>query len=54
MEIAKCEKKLDVVRLGLQKVVKLESHPEYQTTVSEEVKTFNEEKASHLHQSIAW
>jgi valyl-tRNA synthetase len=43
-EIAKCDKKLDLVRLNLQKVVKLESQPEYEETVPENVRAANLEK----------
>ena len=32
-EINKCEKKLDLARLNLQKIVKIESQPEYEETV---------------------
>lgn len=46
VEIAKCEKKLDVVRMNLLKVTKLESHPEYEITVPADVRLANEEKAS--------
>lgn len=43
-EIAKCDKKLDLVRLNLQKVVKLESQPEYEETVPANVRAANLEK----------
>ena len=43
-EIAKCDKKLDLVRLNLQKVVKLESQAEYEETVPLNVRAANEEK----------
>jgi len=43
-EIAKCDKKLDLVRLNLQKVVKLESQPEYEETVPVNVRAANLEK----------
>lgn len=46
VEIAKCEKKLDVVRMNLSKVTKLESHPDYETTVPADVRLANEEKVS--------
>lgn len=45
-EIAKCEKKLQVVALGLNKVRKAESVPNYETTVPPDVREMNEEKVS--------
>ena len=47
-EIAKCDKKLDLVRLNLQKVVKLESQPEYEETVPANVRAANLEKVMFL------
>ena len=32
-EISKCDKKLDLARLNLQKIVKIESQAEYEETV---------------------
>ena len=43
-EIAKCEKKLDLTRLNLQKIVKIESQPEYEETVPANVRTANSDK----------
>jgi valyl-tRNA synthetase len=43
-EIAKCDKKLDFARLNLQKIVKLESQPEYAETVPENVRAANTDK----------
>lgn len=43
-EINKCEKKLDLARLNLQKIVKIESQPEYEDTVPANVRTANDEK----------
>ena len=44
MEITKCEKKLNFARLNLEKVRKVESQPDYEETVPESVRLFNEEK----------
>ena len=43
-EIAKCEKKLDLARLNLQKIVKIESQPGYEETVPANVRTANSDK----------
>ena len=43
-EISKCEKKLDLARLNLQKIVKIESQPEYEETVPANVRTANDDK----------
>ena len=43
-EIAKCEKKLDLARLNLQKVVKIESQPRYEETVPANARTANDDK----------
>jgi valyl-tRNA synthetase len=45
VEIAKAEKKLDLARLNLDKVVKVESQPDYEDTVPANVRLANEEKA---------
>jgi valyl-tRNA synthetase len=47
-EIAKCEKKLDLARLNLQKITKISSQPDYESTVPENVRTANEEKVGLL------
>ena len=44
VEIAKCDKKLDLARLNLQKIVKVESQADYATTVPENVRLANEDK----------
>lgn len=44
VEIAKCEKKLDLARLNLEKVRKIESQPEYEETVPANVQVANEDK----------
>ncbi|KIK55696.1 hypothetical protein GYMLUDRAFT_205313 [Collybiopsis luxurians FD-317 M1] len=53
VEIAKCEKKLDVVRMNLQKIVKQESQADYATTVPENVRLANDEKRRTLEAEIA-
>ena len=47
-EIAKIDKKLDLVRLNIDKVRKLEAQPEYESTVPENVRLINEEKVCSL------
>ena len=44
VEIAKCEKKLNLARLNLEKIRKVESQPDYEETVPENVRLINEEK----------
>ncbi|ESK83669.1 valine-trna ligase [Moniliophthora roreri MCA 2997] len=53
VEIAKCEKKLDVAKLSLQKVIKQESQPDYASTVPENVRQTNEEKRKTLEAEIS-
>ncbi|EEB94125.1 hypothetical protein MPER_07113, partial [Moniliophthora perniciosa FA553] len=53
VEIAKCEKKLDVAKLSLQKVIKQESQPDYASTVPENVRQANEEKRKTLEVEIS-
>ena len=43
-EIAKCEKKLQLARLNLDKVRKVEAQPDYAETVPENVRSINEDK----------
>ena len=43
-EINKCDKKLNLARLNLQKIVKIESHPDYEETVPANVRTANDDK----------
>ena len=45
-EVAKCDKKIDLVRLNLEKLYKVISQPDYQVTVPEAVQLSNEEKVS--------
>ena len=44
VEIAKCEKKLNLARLNLEKIRKVESQPDYEDTVPENVRLINEDK----------
>jgi valyl-tRNA synthetase len=44
VEISKCDKKLDLAKLNLSKVLKVESQADYQATVPENVRLANEEK----------
>ncbi|KAG6885779.1 hypothetical protein C0993_009884 [Termitomyces sp. T159_Od127] len=53
VEIAKCDKKLDLARLNLQKVVKVESQADYAETVPENVRLANEEKRKTLEAEIS-
>ncbi|KAL0066865.1 valine--tRNA ligase [Marasmius tenuissimus] len=53
VEIAKCEKKLDVARLALSKIAKQESQADYATTVPENVRQANEEKRKTLEAEIS-
>ena len=43
-EVAKCDKKIDLARLNLEKLYKVISQPDYQATVPEAVQLGNEEK----------
>lgn len=43
-ELAKCEKKLDLARLNMRKIEKVEAQPEYEETVPANVRLVNEEK----------
>jgi hypothetical protein len=47
-EISKCDKKLDLARLNMAKVVKVESQPDYLVTVPEDVRLSNEEKVCEI------
>ena len=44
VEIAKCEKKLNLARSNLEKIRKVQSHPDYEETVPENVRLINEDK----------
>jgi valyl-tRNA synthetase len=45
-EVAKCDKKIDLARLNFEKLYKVMSQQDYQTTVPEAVQLGNEEKVS--------
>jgi valyl-tRNA synthetase len=44
VEIAKCEKKLDLAQLNLHKIIKVESQADYEDTVPAGVRLANEDK----------
>lgn len=44
LEIAKCGKKLDLAQLNLDKIVKIESQPNYEETIPANVRLANEDK----------
>jgi len=46
-EIAKCNKKLDLLQLSSQKILKVITHPDYEKTVPEHVQIANREKVSN-------
>ena len=50
-EVAKCDTKIDLARLNLEKLLKMMSQPDYQTTVPETVQLSNEEKVWHTRLS---
>ncbi|KAJ3874087.1 tRNA synthetases class I-domain-containing protein [Lentinula edodes] len=53
VEIAKCEKKLAIAQMSLQKITKLESQSDYAATVPENVRTANDEKRRTLEAEIS-
>ncbi|KAF8888987.1 tRNA synthetases class I-domain-containing protein [Infundibulicybe gibba] len=53
IEIAKSEKKLDLARMNLQKIVKVESQADYETTVPANVRQANEEKRKTLEAEVS-
>ncbi|CAK5273624.1 unnamed protein product [Mycena citricolor] len=53
VEIAKCDKKLDVVRNNLQRLAKVESQADYETTVPENVREANAEKRKTIEAELA-
>ncbi|KAJ2915046.1 hypothetical protein MD484_g5379, partial [Candolleomyces efflorescens] len=53
VEIAKADKKLDLAKLNLSKVLKMESQADYEATVPENVRLANEEKRNTLNAEIA-
>ncbi|KAJ7684786.1 tRNA synthetases class I-domain-containing protein [Mycena polygramma] len=53
VEIAKCDKKLNFSKINLQKMIKLESQPDYAETVPENVRLANSEKRKTLEAEIS-
>ncbi|KAJ7261870.1 tRNA synthetases class I-domain-containing protein [Mycena rebaudengoi] len=53
VEIEKCEKKLGLARANLQKLVKVESQPNYEETIPANVRLSNEEKRKTLEAEIS-
>jgi valyl-tRNA synthetase len=53
VEVAKCDKKIDLVRFNLEKLYKVISQPDYQTTVPEAVQLSNEEKRKTLEVELS-
>lgn len=53
-EIAKCQKLLDLAHLNLQKIVKLESQPEYEETVPSNVRAANTDKVFFSPKSLVF
>jgi len=53
VEITKCQKKLDLARLNLEKIRKVEAQPDYKETVPENVRIINEEKRKTFEADVA-
>ncbi|KAJ7230406.1 tRNA synthetases class I-domain-containing protein [Mycena pura] len=53
VEIAKCDKKLEVCQLNLQKIIKIESQPDYEDTVPANVRLTNSEKRKTVEAEIS-
>ncbi|TFK37032.1 tRNA synthetases class I-domain-containing protein [Crucibulum laeve] len=53
VEISKCEKKLDLARLNLQKIAKVESQVGYEETVPADVRLANDDKRKTLEAEIS-
>lgn len=51
-EIIKCQKKLDLARMNLEKVRKVEAQPGYEDTVPANVRVVNEEKVWYTRHQI--
>ncbi|GJE94069.1 valyl-tRNA synthetase-like protein [Phanerochaete sordida] len=51
-EIAKCEKKLHLAKLNLDKILKIESQADYESTVPSDVRLANEEKRKTLEAEV--
>ena len=47
VEIAKCDKKLDLAKMSLDKILKVEAQADYETTIPENVRLANEEKVGY-------
>ncbi|KAH8105479.1 tRNA synthetases class I-domain-containing protein [Cristinia sonorae] len=52
-EIAKCDKKLDLAKMSLDKILKLEAQPDYENTIPANVRLANEDKRKTLEADIA-
>jgi len=52
-EIGKAEKKLELARMNLAKVQKIEAVPDYASTVPEDVRASNEDKRKTLEAEVA-
>ncbi|PPQ73033.1 hypothetical protein CVT24_001413 [Panaeolus cyanescens] len=52
-EISKCDKKLDLARLGLQKILKFETQADYETNVPAAARAANDEKRKTFEAEIA-
>ncbi|EIM85152.1 uncharacterized protein STEHIDRAFT_169949 [Stereum hirsutum FP-91666 SS1] len=53
VEISKCEKKLDLARLNLNKITKIEAQPDYEETIPANVRLSNEEKRKTFEAEIS-
>ncbi|KAI0067514.1 hypothetical protein BV25DRAFT_1961213 [Artomyces pyxidatus] len=53
VEIAKCDKKLDLAKLNLSKIQKIESQADYEDTVPANVRLLNEEKRKTLEVEVS-
>jgi len=51
-EIAKCEKKLQLARLSLDKVRKVEAQPDYVETVPDNVRSINEDRVRVCYSNL--
>ena len=49
MEIAKCDKKLDLAKMSLDKILKVEAQADYETTIPENVRLANEDKVRTMN-----
>jgi len=53
VEISKCEKKLGLARMNLDKIKKIEAQPDYAETLPENVQLTNEEKRRTFEAEVA-